>query len=545
MNNPKDGADHRVLMSPEQILTMTEMSSSIHEEKKEEQQGKTRKKKSLKKKATKPDVVASKSVELSSKDNEDSDQQASSSKGKKAGEGRNDEPGVKNFIKKNVRSPEQILAMTEMSSSFHEENTEEQQGKTRNKKSLKKKKATKPGVVASKSVELSSKDYEDSDQQASSSKGKKAGEGGNDEPGFKNFIKKNVSKANDSIKSKAENNVDGEEAAVSRKLATPGAIIINGINATHQDGMDLEEGGSRIIDAVGAAEESEPLHVEAQDGTVTATAIARDDLEQEMRERLYAEAVEADVIKSSSPAHTNRKWMILGCILLLLIIVGVVVGVVVGTGDSGGGDGPGGGNGPGGDKHQALLDDLKEQSPDKGMALSDLASPQYKAFLWLTAKPADEQDGPPKRNLDLDLLRSRYTMATLYYSAGGENWTRSDNWLSPSHISTWWYPSSESGDFDANQNILKLDLRNNNLVGTLPNELVFLSSLQVIELGRNALTGRIPSEFARLVNLEKVMLRDNDLTGTVDSAICNTLKENQGRFAVDCGEVECTCCTPC
>jgi hypothetical protein len=522
-----------------------------------------------------------------------------------------------------LMSPEQILAMTETNSSVqHEETTEEQQGKTEKKKSIKKKKATKPGPVGSKRIELSPKKYDDSAQQASSSKGKKLG----DEPGVKNSVNKKVLKAKDSVKSKAENNVKGEDAAsssmerrylgamevayeeeqvsgpsvlespvsadgsapkrssskhgtfvsssrkdvsakkdqassrqselsrnASNKSASsalphtdfpventctpgaaresaPGAIIVKGINATHQDGMDLEEGGSRMMDAVEAAEESEPSPVEAQDGTVTATAIARDDLEQEMRERFFAEAVEAEVIKlGSSPAHTNRtKWMVLlGCILLLLIIVGVVVGVVVATGDSGGGNEPAdvatgdseGDNGPadvatgnsGGGNGPAILDYLISQSSDKGVALSDPESPQHKAFLWLLWETQENEEGEPTSSLDEDKILSRYAMATLYYSTGGEEWTHFDNWLSTSHISTW-YPLSESGDFDANRNILKLELRDNNLVGTLPEELVFLSSLQVIDLRRNALTGRIPSEFARLVSLKKLILRNNNLT---------------------------------
>jgi hypothetical protein len=141
------------------------------------------------------------------------------------------------------------------------------------------------------------------------------------------------------------------------------------MSAAHQGGRDPEEAGSNMIGMAEAPAESVPPPVEAQDETVAATAIARNDLEQEMRDQIVAEAVEAEVIKSgSSPAHESRKWMTPGCAILLLVIVGAVVVVVVAAGDAGGGNAPaGGGNAPAAPQlteGPPTLDCLKSQFPE-------------------------------------------------------------------------------------------------------------------------------------------------------------------------------------
>jgi hypothetical protein len=118
-------------------------------------------------------------------------------------------------------------------SSFHDEEatTEQQRSTSRKKKSSKKKKASKPGAVLSESADMSSKEHEDSVQQASSAKGR-SGDGTIDEPGVKKTVKKKGSKTEDSVnKSKAEDNVKGVEAAKSvtrrhrsTKVLTHGAV---------------------------------------------------------------------------------------------------------------------------------------------------------------------------------------------------------------------------------------------------------------------------------------------------------------------------------
>jgi hypothetical protein len=61
----------------------------------------------------------------------------------------------------------------------------------------------------------------------------------------------------------------------------------------------------------------------------------------------------------------------------------------------------------------------------------------------------------------------------------------------------------------------KLDLRSNNLVGTLPNTLSALTNLQYLYLHVNSLTGTIPSTIGALTALVKLYLHTNAFTGSL------------------------------
>ena len=78
-------------------------------------------------------------------------------------------------------------------------------------------------------------------------------------------------------------------------------------------------------------------------------------------------------------------------------------------------------------------------------------------------------------------------LTALYNSAGGVNWTTNTNWGNAVPIGTW------SGvTTDSNGRVTKLDLRTNNLAGTLPDELGDFTGMQEIYLQDNGLTGPIP-----------------------------------------------------
>ena len=121
-------------------------------------------------------------------------------------------------------------------------------------------------------------------------------------------------------------------------------------------------------------------------------------------------------------------------------------------------------------------------------------------------------------------------LMALYNSAGGVNWTTSTNWEIAVPIGTW------SGvTTDSNGRVTRLDLRDNNLVGTLPDELgdftgmlqIYLqdngltglipdlsglTSLTHLEMARNQLSGPIPA-LGALTSLTHIYLQDNELTG--------------------------------
>ena len=70
--------------------------------------------------------------------------------------------------------------------------------------------------------------------------------------------------------------------------------------------------------------------------------------------------------------------------------------------------------------------------------------------------------------------------------------------------------------------IQEVDLAGNNLVGTIPNEIVMLNTTQSIWLRDNRLTGTIPNEvFGSMPSLTILYLDNNQLSGTISTALRN------------------------
>ena len=75
-------------------------------------------------------------------------------------------------------------------------------------------------------------------------------------------------------------------------------------------------------------------------------------------------------------------------------------------------------------------------------------------------------------------------------------------------------------------NLQLLNVRSNNLVGTLPSELGLLTQLNTIDLRENALTGTIPSDLLRsLTGLHSLLLDANLLTGVLPSQMGTSLTQ--------------------
>lgn len=70
--------------------------------------------------------------------------------------------------------------------------------------------------------------------------------------------------------------------------------------------------------------------------------------------------------------------------------------------------------------------------------------------------------------------------------------------------------------------ILQLD--NNELSGTIPNTLQYLTKLSILNLTANKLTGTIPSSLGNLMSLQNLGLGNNQLTGAIPSSLGNLSK---------------------
>lgn len=143
-----------------------------------------------------------------------------------------------------------------------------------------------------------------------------------------------------------------------------------------------------------------------------------------------------------------------------------------GTGSEAGGTGSGSDSGSGsnndlsGDPTYGLI---VARYPEGAEALADASSPQRAAFEWLKS-PSNAQVTSDQR------LLQRYALASLFYVTGGTSWRSTASWLSEADECLW-YTTAETGMLcDSDGNLLEINLRNNNLQGSLPMELLLLAN---------------------------------------------------------------------
>ncbi|CAB9512858.1 Leucine Rich Repeat [Seminavis robusta] len=170
-------------------------------------------------------------------------------------------------------------------------------------------------------------------------------------------------------------------------------------------------------------------------------------------------------------------------------------------------------------------------------------SPQSKAWQWLI-----EQDRDSLQLLSIDRIMQKFALATLYFATAGESWTHNDNWLNHSIHECEWYTKQEFGmtsffsglypgvfqevqqpdalcDEDGLYQHLWLD--QNNLVGSLPDELFLLTSLSSLSASFNKeLQGPIPSQIGQLTQLEGLGISFISRGGSIPSEIGGLTKLN-------------------
>ena len=100
-------------------------------------------------------------------------------------------------------------------------------------------------------------------------------------------------------------------------------------------------------------------------------------------------------------------------------------------------------------------------------------------------------------------------LMALYNSAGGDDWSVNTSWGTAAPLITWGQVNT-----DSNGRVTGLVLGNNNLVGTLPDELGDLTALTTLYLWGNDLSGPIP-DLRSLTGLTHLSLSQNELTGPV------------------------------
>lgn len=114
--------------------------------------------------------------------------------------------------------------------------------------------------------------------------------------------------------------------------------------------------------------------------------------------------------------------------------------------------------------------------------------------------------------------RDSIVLIELYEALGGENWDTVTNWMTNAPIDTW----HGVFDIDGDGCIDTIDLRENNLIGILPESIDNFSKLNRLVLQNNpGITGSIPNTIGTIDSLEDILFTGCNLAGTVPLDLMN------------------------
>ena len=128
-------------------------------------------------------------------------------------------------------------------------------------------------------------------------------------------------------------------------------------------------------------------------------------------------------------------------------------------------------------------------------------------FTSFLSKPLLAQTGCEE---DYDALMA------LYNRTGGANWADNTNWGTGCPCDNNWY-----GIQCADGRVISIVLDDNQLTGSLPNEIGNLSYLRTLNLYTNSITGAIPLEIGNLDSLRNLSLARNQLKGLLPDTLAN------------------------
>ncbi len=122
--------------------------------------------------------------------------------------------------------------------------------------------------------------------------------------------------------------------------------------------------------------------------------------------------------------------------------------------------------------------------------------------------------------------QDRAALVALYRATGETSWTTRTNWNTTAALNTWHGVTTNSAG-----RVVALNLRANNLSGSIPSDIGDLSALTRLDLSGNRLNGEIPAALGNLSNLTHLDLSGNLLSGEIPAALGNL--SNLSRLSLD------------
>ena len=116
-------------------------------------------------------------------------------------------------------------------------------------------------------------------------------------------------------------------------------------------------------------------------------------------------------------------------------------------------------------------------------------------------------------------LINRCALIDFYKATGGDNWRRSENWLTDKPLNDWYGVTANHDGV-----VVEFDVESNNLEGEMPSEITHLTELKALSLNDNSLSGSIPPEMGCLTELEWLGLDHNSLLGSIPPEIGDLTK---------------------
>lgn len=179
-------------------------------------------------------------------------------------------------------------------------------------------------------------------------------------------------------------------------------------------------------------------------------------------------------------------------------------------------------------RFQKFIRLLTENGISSSQDLQTRDTPQYRAAFWIANKDLEQREFSESLKIDDDANRviQRYVLAVVYFATGGpDHWHKTLDFITATDECAWSQelamPHFISEQYnvgvgcDTNLNVRSLFLPENGLIGKIPNEIRFLSKLNLISFPLNELSGSIPEGLSEMQDLLYLDLNYNSFTGSI------------------------------